>query len=132
MSPRNTQITDQLTDTCPTRELLERIGSKWSIQIIGELTAGTRRFTELERAIDGISRRMLARTLRGLERDGLLIRTVYATVPVTVEYTLAPLAAGLVEPLTALVDWARTHRTDVLSARHAYDTAHDNTGQGDC
>lgn len=124
MSQRDVRVTDQLTTACPMRELLERIGSKWSVQVIEELAGGVRRFTELERAIDGISRRMLARTLRGLERDGLLVRTVYSTVPATVEYALTPLATGLIGPLVALADWARTHRADVLAARLAYDTTY--------
>lgn len=121
MSPRDVEVTDQVTDECPIRDLLDRIGSKWSVQVIEELAGGPRRFTQLERAIDGVSRRMLARTLRALERDGLLRRTVYPTVPATVEYALTPLATGLAGPLAALADWARTHRGDVLSARRAYD-----------
>lgn len=104
-------------------------GGKWSVQVIEELGGRTCRFTELERAIDGVSRRMLARTLRGLERDGLLVRTVYPTVPATVEYALTPLAIGLVEPLTALSDWARAHRAEVLAARRSYDATHDGIDQ---
>lgn len=123
MSPRDTEVTDQVTDVCPVRDLLDRIGSKWTVQVIEALAGRTLRFTELERAVDGVSRRVLVRTLRALERDGLLRRTVHPTVPVTVEYALTPLAAGLGGPLTALADWARTHRADMVSARRAYDAA---------
>ncbi|OIV39391.1 hypothetical protein BIV57_00675 [Mangrovactinospora gilvigrisea] len=124
MYPGDTEVTDQVGAACPIRDLLDRIGGRWSVRVIEELAGRTRRFTELERAIEGISRRMLARTLRALERDGLLARTVYPTVPATVEYALTPLALGLAALLAALADWARNHRSDVLAARERYDTEH--------
>ncbi|WP_216896476.1 winged helix-turn-helix transcriptional regulator [Nocardia alni] len=129
MSPRDIEVTDQVIDTCPIRDLLDQVGGKWSVQVIEELAEGPRRFSELERSIEGVSRRMLTRTLRSLERDGLVSRTVYATVPPSVEYAVTPLATDLVVPLTALADWARAHRADVAAARHAYDSTYGGNEQ---
>ncbi len=129
MSPRDIEVTDQVIETCPIRELLDRVGGKWSVQVIEELATGPHRFSGLERSIDGVSRRMLTRTLRALERDGLVSRTVYATVPPSVEYALTPLAADLVVPLTALADWARVHRADVVAARQIYDVTYSGNEQ---
>ena len=89
-------------------------------------SGGPVRFTELERSIDGISRRMLTLTLRNLERDGLLARTVYPTVPPKVEYTATPMARELYDSLTALTSWADRHRADIAAAREEYDRAHGN------
>jgi DNA-binding HxlR family transcriptional regulator len=108
-------------DTCPIREILDRVGGKWSVQVIVEVAQGPRRFTELLNSIEGLSRRMLTLTLRGLERDGLVERTVYPTVPAKVEYTATELACGLYQPLEALALWARNNRTAILNARHEYD-----------
>jgi DNA-binding HxlR family transcriptional regulator len=120
------EVTDQSTavDTCPIREILERVGGKWSVQVILETTKGPRRFMELLSAIDGLSRRMLTITLRGLERDGLVERTVYPTAPVTVEYNATELAHGLREPLEALAVWAEQNRATILHARDNYDRRH--------
>jgi DNA-binding HxlR family transcriptional regulator len=109
-------------EACPLREVLDRVSGKWSIQIIVAAAAGGPvRFTELRTAIDGISRRMLTLTLRNLERDGLLTRTVYPTIPPKVEYTLTAMAAELHTSLVGLTQWAERHRGDVAAARRAYD-----------
>jgi len=104
-------------------DILNRIGDKWSVQIVGRLARGTMRFSELRRAIDGISQRMLTLTLRNLERDGLVTRTVYPTVPPRVDYALTPLGETLTGPIDALWAWAETHRDAVARARVAFDRA---------
>ncbi|WTY52025.1 helix-turn-helix transcriptional regulator [Micromonospora sp. NBC_01412] len=109
---------------CTVREVLDRVGGKWSIGILVAASQGPVRFTELERQIEGISRRMLTLTLRNLERDGLLHRRVYPTVPPKVEYTATPIALELYESLVALTSWAERHHTAVADARGAYDQAH--------
>lgn len=111
-------------EACPVREVLDRVAGKWSILIIVAAARGPVRFTELERQIDGISRRMLTLTLRNLERDGLLIRRVYATVPPKVEYELTDIAQELHQSLLSLTDWATRHRATISAARHAYDAGH--------
>ncbi|MDJ1134561.1 winged helix-turn-helix transcriptional regulator [Streptomyces iconiensis] len=111
-----------VVEACPVREVLDRVAGKWSILIIVATARGPVRFTELERSIDGISRRMLTLTLRNLERDGLLTRKVYATVPPKVEYTLTDIARELHQSLLSLTDWATRHRETISAARHAYDT----------
>ncbi len=108
-------------DACPISEVLDHVAGKWSIGIIVAAAAGPIRFTELERAVEGISRRMLTLNLRKLERDGLLCRTVYPTVPPKVEYTLTPMARELHESLVALTDWAGRHRGTIAEARQTYD-----------
>ncbi|MCM0675789.1 helix-turn-helix transcriptional regulator [Micromonospora phytophila] len=109
---------------CTVREVLDRVGGKWSIGILVAASQGPVRFTELERCVEGISRRMLTLTLRNLERDGLLHRRVYPTVPPKVEYTATPIALELYESLVALTSWAERHRTAIADARAAYDRAH--------
>nr|WP_233512582.1 helix-turn-helix domain-containing protein [Micromonospora deserti] len=104
--------------------MLDRVGGKWSIGILVAASQGPVRFTELERFVEGISRRMLTLTLRNLERDGLLRRTVYPTVPPKVEYTATPIALELYESLVALTSWAERHRIAIAEARAAYDRAH--------
>lgn len=123
MSQRNKDVSEQLTDTdaCKVREVLDRVGGKWSIQILVDATRGPVRFTELERGIEGISRRMLTLTLRNLERDGLIVRTVYPTVPPKVEYTATEMARELYESLTMLTTWAERHRVEIAASREAYD-----------
>jgi DNA-binding HxlR family transcriptional regulator len=112
-----------LDEACPLREVLDRVGGKWSVQILVAAVRGPIRFTELERSIEGVSRRMLTLTLRNLERDGLLVRTIYPTVPPKVEYTATPMARELHSLLVGLIDWAERHRVDVAAARRAYDDA---------
>ena len=109
---------------CTVREVLDRVGGKWSIGILVAASEGPVRFTELERCVEGISRRMLTLTLRNLERDGLLRRTVYPTVPPKVEYTATPMALELYESLVALTSWAGRHRAGIAAARAAYDREH--------
>jgi len=114
---------EPVAENCPVREVLERISGKWSIQILIAAANGPVRFTELERRIEGISRRMLTLTLRSLERDGLLIRTVYPTVPPKVDYTVTPMARELYESFLTLMDWAQRNRPAISASRQAYDRA---------
>ena len=108
-------------DDCPVRDVLNRIGDKWSVLVLHLLTGRTRRFTELKNDVDGISQRMLTVTLRGLERDGLVSRTVHAVVPPRVDYALTELGESLSGTIINLVDWAETTRTMIDQARHDYD-----------
>ncbi|MGW3463343.1 winged helix-turn-helix transcriptional regulator [Streptomyces olivaceoviridis] len=114
---------------CPSRDLLDRIGDKWSILVLGELGEhGTSRFTELRKRLSGISEKMLTQTLRALERDGLVLRTVHAEVPVRVEYELTPLGHTLRGPLRGLTEWSLRHMAEVLAAREAYNARAEQTG----
>ena len=107
---------------CHARDILARIGDKWSVSVMHVLgDARTVRFNELRNQIDGISQRMLTVTLRGLERDGLVARTVYPEVPPRVEYSLTPLGTTLRELVRALVAWSGAHLSEVDVARAAYD-----------
>ncbi|WP_125100624.1 winged helix-turn-helix transcriptional regulator [Leucobacter chromiireducens] len=108
---------------CPTRQLLDRIGDRWTVLIIGALADGPLRFGELARRVDGVSQKMLTQTLRALERDGLVTRTLFPQVPPRVEYELTDAGRTLRGPLGALDDWAREHMGGVLAARDAYDLA---------
>ncbi len=103
--------------------ILNRIGDKWSVMIVGYLNRRTMRFNELRHAIGGISQRMLTLTLRNLERDGLVTRTVFPEIPPRVEYELTELGRTLTEPLDALWQWASEHQHDVSIARQHYDAA---------
>src|SRR3954463_854049 len=113
----------QHTECVVVRELLDRIGDKWSVLVIGLLGERGHRFNELKHAIDGISQRMLTLTLRQLEHDGLVSRTVHPTVPPRVDYALTPLGTSVLEPISALIAWARDHGTDVAEARRQYEAA---------
>jgi len=104
-------------------EILSRIGDKWTVLVVSILGGGPKRFNELRREVGSISQRMLTLTLRGLERDGLVTRTVYATVPPRVTYELTPLGRTLLEPIVAVAAWARQHRSEVVKARVIYDTS---------
>jgi DNA-binding HxlR family transcriptional regulator len=106
-------------------DILNRIGDKWSVMVVGHLTKKTMRFNELRHSIGGISQRMLTLTLRNLERDGLVIRTVYPEIPPRVEYQLTELGRTLTDPLDTLWNWAAKHGADVRTAREKYDTARD-------
>jgi DNA-binding HxlR family transcriptional regulator len=132
MSQRNTRVTLQLSDpvdcatelmaeACTLGQVLDHVGGKWSVPILLAAIDAPVRFSELERLIQGISRRMLTLTLRNLERDGLLIRTVYPTVPPRVEYTATEMARELRVTLAGLTDWAERHRADIAAARAGYD-----------
>lgn len=105
------------------REVLNRVGDKWSLLVISALAGGPRRFNDLRRGVHGISQRMQTLTLRLLERDGLVSRTVFATVPPSVEYELTPLGRTLIEPVRALSQWAREHRQEIRAARAQFDAA---------
>ncbi len=106
---------------CEVRQILDRVADKWSLLVIALLEARTLRFSELKRQIDGISQRMLTVTLRQLERDGLVARTVYAEVPPRVEYALTPLGSTLHATIQSLVTWTETHQAQIAAARSAYD-----------
>jgi DNA-binding HxlR family transcriptional regulator len=106
---------------CRARQVLDRIGDKWTLNVIHVLGGGTRRFSDLRRLVDGISQRMLTVTLRGLERDGLVTRTVHPTVPPRVEYALTPLGRTLLETVCDLIRWADRHLPEIDAAREAYD-----------
>jgi DNA-binding HxlR family transcriptional regulator len=106
-----------------TREILDRIGDKWSLYIVAMLANGTRRFNELKRGIDGISQRMLTLTLRGLERDGLITRTMYPTIPPRVDYELTSMGRTLLEPVMALVNWANDNQRAIAEAQKRFDGA---------
>ena len=108
-------------EDCEVRQILDRIADKWSLLAIALLEGRTLRFNELRREIDGISQRMLTVTLRQLERDGLVTRTVYPVVPPRVEYALTPLGATLHSTIQALVTWTEAHQDEVAGARAAYD-----------
>jgi DNA-binding HxlR family transcriptional regulator len=114
---------DPYNANCPTRRILDRIGDRWTVLIIGALGEGELRFSELRRRIEGISQKMLTQTLRGLERDGLVVRTVFPEVPVRVEYALTESGRTLLEPLAALQEWAVEHLDDVSTSQTAYDHA---------
>src|SRR6201993_1941491 len=107
--------------TCRVRGVLDRIGDKWAIYVVDRLGQGPRRFSELLRGIDGITARMLTVTLRGLERDGILTRTVHAAVPPRVDYALTPLGETLREAIGQLVTWADAHTDEIQAAQGAYD-----------
>lgn len=109
------------TDQCAIRNVLARIGDKWSMLLLFSLVDGPDRFNSLKSRLDGISQRMLTKTLRELEREGYLNRKVYAEVPVKVEYKLTEMGSKLVEPLYALVMWADDHHTAIKQSRKAYD-----------
>jgi DNA-binding HxlR family transcriptional regulator len=102
-------------------DVLARVGDKWSVLVVTLLGQGPRRFNELRRAIGGISQRMLTLTLRGLERDGLVTRTVFATVPPRVDYDLTPLGRDLLNPVSALGDWAIRNQAKIARAREQFD-----------
>ena len=106
---------------CPTRQVLDRIGDRWTVLVIGTLADGTRRFSELKRAIVGISQKMLSQTLRELERDGLVTRTVVPSVPIRVEYALTDAGRTLREPLKALEAWSIHHLESIAASRAEFD-----------
>jgi DNA-binding HxlR family transcriptional regulator len=97
------------------------LGAKWSLAVLARLTGGTQRFNELLRQIDGVSRRMLSATLRQLERDGLVLRHVYARVPARVEYELSDTGEALLAALAPLLDWGKLHQEEIAEARERFD-----------
>ncbi|MEU9112165.1 helix-turn-helix domain-containing protein [Streptomyces sp. NPDC048483] len=112
-------------DECGVRDVLDRLGDKWSVYVVVELAAGVRRFKELQRAIPGaISQRMLTLTVRRLERDGLVKRTVYPTIPPQVEYELTEMGHSLTHLVKTLADWSIAHRPAIAASRAAWDAEH--------
>lgn len=134
-SPGSSEVTTQCCDDdfgpfqwdtregCEVRQILDRIADKWSLLVISLLERRTMRFNELRREIDGISQRMLSVTLRHLERDGLIERTVYAEVPPKVEYRLTDLGCNLLGIIQALVGWTEEHQAEIGQARARFDQA---------
>ncbi|MFE3450886.1 winged helix-turn-helix transcriptional regulator [Nonomuraea sp. NPDC059194] len=133
MSATHTEVTTprqpivSCADDCGIREVLDRIGDKWSVLVVVELAHGVRRFRELQRAVDGISQRMLTLTVRRLERDGLVSRTVYPTVPPQVEYALTELGHSLTHLLRAMTEWSADHREAIAESRRRWDAEHPNS-----
>lgn len=118
MSPSHIHVPSQ----CHTvTEILSRVGDKWSVQVVVQLGEGPKRFNELRRIVSGISQRMLTLTLRGLERDGLVTRTVYPTIPPRVEYKLTGLGCSLLKTVRGLGAWAIENRDEILEARQRFD-----------
>ncbi|MEV6730852.1 helix-turn-helix domain-containing protein [Streptomyces sp. NPDC051364] len=108
---------DVYSAKCPTRQVLDHISGKWTILVVDALLEGTLRYTDLMRRIEGVSQKMLTQTLRGLEADGFVTRTVYPTIPPRVEYDLTELGRSLAEPITALRHWTETHINEIERAR---------------
>lgn len=128
MSVTNTAVTASVPvvscpphEDCGIREVLDRIGDKWSVLVVVELAAGIRRFRQLQRAVPGISQRMLTLTMRRLERDGLVNRTVHATVPPQVEYELTPTGHDLTHLVKALIEWSAAHKDGIAASRARWD-----------
>jgi DNA-binding HxlR family transcriptional regulator len=111
------------TSSCPVRTVLDRMGDKWTTLIVIVLSQRPHRFSEIRRGIPDISKRMLTQTLRDLERDGMVIRRVYATKPPSVEYKLTPLGETLLEPLSQLIAWAERSRFRIEAAQAQFDAA---------
>ncbi|MGF4044269.1 winged helix-turn-helix transcriptional regulator [Paenarthrobacter nitroguajacolicus] len=114
-----------LDPNCPSRVVFQRIGDKWASLVIQVLGDGPVRFSELRKMVNVVTPKVLTQTLRALERDGLITRTVYAQVPPRVEYELTALGESLLQPLTMLRYWAESHVPSILEARDAYDEAQD-------
>lgn len=115
---------DPYDRNCPTRRVLDRIGDRWTVLVVGALSTGSLRYGELRQRIDGISQKMLTQTLRGLERDGLVLRTVTPEIPPRVDYELTEAGRSLQAPLLALESWAKVHMTGIITSRDAYDALH--------
>jgi DNA-binding HxlR family transcriptional regulator len=109
---------------CRAREVLQRVGDKWSVQVIDLLGERTMRFGELHRSIDGITSRMLTVTLRGLERDGIVSRTIHPVIPPRVDYELTAMGRTLLDTIGQLVSWTDSHLPEIDAARAAYDARH--------
>lgn len=119
--PTKTPIWNVYDAACPTRLVLNRIADKWTVLVVSSLELGTKRFSTLQREIGGVSQKMLTQTLRGLERDGLVQRTIYPTVPPKVEYALTPLGRTLVGLVDAIRVWSEQHIEEVMQAQTSYD-----------
>lgn len=112
---------DVLDAACPTRQLLDRVGDKWSVLVLLRLSAQDLRFNELKRRVSGVSQKMLSQTLRTLERDGLVTRTVESSVPISVTYAATPMGHDLMQALRSMIDWAERRICDVGAAQAEYD-----------
>lgn len=122
MSPGHIDVPAHTAHSCRTvTEILSRVGDKWSVQVVVQLGDGPKRFNELRRLVEGISQRMLTLTLRGLERDGLVTRTVYPTIPPRVDYELTGLGCSLLKTVRALGAWVIENRDEILEARRRFD-----------
>ncbi len=110
-------------EACPVRNVLDRIGDKWTSLLLVALAAKPRRFSELHRAVPDISKRMLTQSLRDLQRDGLITRHVFPTKPPSVEYRLSPLGQSAMAPLASLIDWAERSFAEIKASRAAFDAA---------
>ncbi len=127
MKPEHTDVPvlppspDAHADCRGVASVLARVGDKWSVFVIMMLYDGPKRFNEIKRLVGGISQRMLTLTLRGLERDGLVTRTVFPTIPPRVDYELTDLGRGLSEPVIALGGWAQAHQSEIEAARSRFD-----------
>jgi DNA-binding HxlR family transcriptional regulator len=122
--PAETSTGRPLLSGCRSREILHRVGDKWSAFVIDRLGQGSMRFSELRRGIDGITGRMLTVTLRGLERDGLVSRTIHPVIPPRVDYELTAMGRTLLQTIEQLIDWADSHVADIHAAQAAYDARH--------
>jgi len=111
------------SDACPTRLVLDRIADKWAVLILSVLEKGPQRFNALGRQIKGLSQKVLSQTLKRLERDGFVARTVFPTVPITVEYALTPLGQSLSTTLNPLIAWSKLHCEAILLSQRSYDEA---------
>lgn len=120
MIPRHPHRTE---DCRAVSDILQRVGDKWTVLVVGKLGDGAMRFNELRHAVGGISQKMLTTTLRGLERDGFVSRTVFATIPPRVDYELTDLGRELLVPVGALGEWARLNQRRVAEARTKFDAA---------
>ncbi|MEU7293258.1 helix-turn-helix domain-containing protein [Streptomyces exfoliatus] len=125
MSEGHTEVTTEplvsCAEDCGVRDVQDRLGDKWSVFVVVELAAGARRFRELQRLVTGISQRMLTLTLRRLERDGLVSRTVYPTTPPQVEYALTETGRSMTHLIKQLVDWSLDHRAVIARSREQWD-----------
>jgi DNA-binding HxlR family transcriptional regulator len=113
---------------CPIRDVLDRIGDRWSVLILCNLAEGTLRFTALRKAIPDISQRMLAQTLKRLETDGLISRTVYPTIPPRVDYALTPIGRSFMVPLEGLIAWAEAYAARIKASRSATEASRNGSG----
>jgi DNA-binding HxlR family transcriptional regulator len=118
LKPRHEHLTE---DCRAVSDILQRVGDKWTVLVVGKLGGGSMRFNELRTSVGGISQKMLTTTLRGLERDGFVTRTVFPTIPPRVDYELTDLGRELLEPVNALGEWARINTERVKAARMRFD-----------
>lgn len=112
---------DVMRADCPARQILDRVADKWTVLVVLALAVGPLRFSRLRAKVEGVSQKMLTQTLRGLERDGMVDRTVYPTVPVSVEYALTPLGHSLLDAVVGLRRWSHAHIDKIDLARRKYD-----------